>query len=267
MIPSGYVYIAIEHCHLLLHSRIKKSSIVMLYSLPEGNRLNIHYFKTIHMFVIVKRPKFSTSCWNLVGTSLVFGRSEVSQAVIKQRQTFSGSAWSHGFTQYKTKPKLVWKSKFTRLASTHRFSVSCKQFLDVWIGHSQFISPFLLVFFSNSFLLPRKKNICPLDWPGLTAQVPNNRRVEMRFPEFRRKAWLGGAVEVDPRGDLFDNDPCESWKVWCFHYVFCGQLRHETSKIAMARWKQHVAKSLGHPGDPRGARGDLLGGFNCCYVF
>ena len=35
---------------------------------------------------------------------------------------------------------------------------------------------------------------------------------------------------------------------------FCGQLRHETSKIAMARWKQHVAKSLGHPGDPRGAR-------------
>ena len=227
----------------------------MLYSLPEGNRLNIHYFKTIHMFVIVKRPKFSTSCWNLVGTSLVFGRSEVSQAVIKQRQTFSGSAWSHGLTQYKTKPKLVWKSKFTRLASTHRFSVSCKQFLDVWIGHSQFISPFLLVFFSNSFLLPRKKNICPLDWPGLTAQVPNNRRVEMRFPEFRRKAWLGCAIEVDPRGDLFDNDPCESWKVWCFHYVFCGFLWSvETWDVKDCHGQVEAArgKKFGTPGGSQG---------------
>ena len=139
------------------------------------------------MFVTVKKTQvlhFMLKLgWNIIGLWAFWSFHK--QSSNKRTKPFSGSAWFHGFTQYKTKPKLVWKSKFTRLASTHRVSVSCKQFLDVWIGHSQFISPFFVGVFSPIlFCCPGRKTSAhwiDLDWP-LRCQTTGGWRCV--FPEF-----------------------------------------------------------------------------------
>ena len=143
-------------------------------------------------------------------------------------------------------------------------------------------------------LSPRILLVChPLDWPTLLsntahfaeAQVPNNRRVEMRFPEFRRKARISRAdclaIEVKTPGALVRFDiELFTFPHWIFLFMeslidsdfytfpmdfpmdfpFCAWTSYDMFSH-VARWKRHVAKSgTGHP-DPMCA---MSGGFPQC---